>query len=103
MNPHRYAVVKIGRQQATHIRMALRGDGQVWQQMSDESHWIGEITDDSDVYWVNDINTQRQLLATLQQMYPDNSYALMETTEVVWIPRGEAQRARFTDAGLVPA
>ena len=104
MTPHRYAVVKIGRMSETVIRMShYRGNGIAYHQHGDETTWHGDLTDDCQVYWCDDVGTQDQLLHTLSQLFPDNSYAKVTTTDVVYVPRGEPQRARFTEAGLVPA
>lgn len=104
MNPKRYAVVKIGNTNEIGLRMVVaRGAGLAYVQRSKETEWHGDFDDECQVYWCEDEGSQTQLMADLTRRFPDNSYAKMTTTEVVYVPRAEPQRARFTDAGLVPA
>lgn len=101
MNPYPFAVVKLGTQHA--CRYNIRGgNGSAYVQVARSHEWVGEPTEDTCLIWTEDRATADYVVQRLLGQFPRNSYCVVQTTDVYYIPPTEHRRARFTDEGLLP-
>jgi hypothetical protein len=101
LTPRKYAVVRLDGTNTCGIRTRT-GDGQVYVQSQRSSEWVGEWQEDTSVMYCNDLETAEALVARLHQTYPKNSYCIMQTLVVSYLPPTPPVRARFTEQGLLP-
>lgn len=96
--PHRYAIIKLDRQNRVNV-----GPNVYVQHSNRAPEWIGEISEDTTVIWIDTKDRIDGVMEWLHNTFPRNSYVFMETVFVSAVPFAPAQRAVYTDAGLIPA
>ena len=101
-----YAVVKIGDTMRLRVEGNDRnGRGNVTNQQTTHGSqlYTGDYNKEALVHWCQSHENAVATLNTLNRAFPENSYALMKTTEVWIIPQVPAQKATYDENGsLLP-
>lgn len=103
MNSHPYAVLKIGeRQNNLMFRGPDRRDYLTTLQCHRECDWIGDFTEDGQIYWCESEQAAEATAAQLTRLYPQNNYAVVKSLVVYHRPPGELTRSVYNEQGFFP-
>ena len=104
MNPHPYAVIKIGARQNNLMFRSLtdRRDYLTTLQCHSDCEWIGDFSEDGQIYWCDNEQSAEQTAVQLTRLYPNNNYAVVKTTVVFHRPPGELTRSVYNEQGFFP-
>ena len=102
--PRRFAVLRLDSTNAVQFRNPISRNVSVCHIANTEKcPYIGELTEDVSVVWCDSEAEAQGLIEYLVVNYPRNSYALTQVQSVYYIPDVPPVRAKFSDAGLLPA
>jgi hypothetical protein len=104
MTPKPWAVVLI-ENNLTDFNLARSREGQsgmVYIQSAKECEYNGTLGENTSVFWCDDEATADMVVLRAQESYPKNSYAIVQTKTVSYVPASPAVRATFGPAGLLP-
>lgn len=104
MTPKPWAVVLI-ENVMVDFQVGLRtnnSSGIAYIQSSKETSYMGELGENTPVFWCDDEETAKTTLRLAQERYPKNSYAICQTKLVSYVPASPPIQAQFTPAGLLP-
>lgn len=105
-NPYPWAVVLMRSSHALNFGHTPDGRRRfVGYQQIDRAHqeYVGDYNEDAFIHWAESEAAADNIIQMLIDRFPQNSYAKVQTKEIFMVPKAPAQRAIYTEQGLIPA